>query len=129
MRTKSEQKIGNLLELLHIPYRYETELVINNRAYHPDFIIMLPDGRLVILEHVGRMDLREYDEDLVTRLQAYDSIGLMIGREVFFSFEHDTREDALIKEVLFNILTANPSQNRALQSLIKRAGCKTSQPA
>ena len=123
MRSKSEQKIGDLLELLHIPYRYETELVINNRAYHPDFIIMLPNGRLVILEHVGRMDSREYDEDLVTRLQAYNIIGLMIGRDIFFTFESDTREDSRVKEALFQILTANPNQNTIMSSLARKAGC------
>lgn len=94
MRTQSERFIGDLLEMLHIPYRYETRVTINNRTYHPDFIIMLPDGRLVILEHVVRMDLREYDEDLIVRLQAYDSIGLMIGRTVFMTFNHDVRKRA-----------------------------------
>ena len=124
MRSKSERMIGDLLELLHIPYRYETELVINNRAYHPDFIIMLPDDRLVILEHVGRMDLREYDADLITRLQAFDRIGLLIARDVFFSFEHDTKEDLLVKEVLFQILTSNPSRNKIIDSLARSAGCQ-----
>ena len=129
MRTQSERFIGDLLERLHIPYRYETRVTINNRAYHPDFIIMLPDGRLVILEHVGRMDLREYDEDLITRLQAYDSIGLMIGRNVFMTFHHDIREETRVKEVLFQVLTASPQWNKTLVSVARKAGCQIEQPA
>ncbi len=129
MRTQSERFIGDLLEMLHIPYRYETRVTINNRSYHPDFIIMLPDGRLVILEHVGRMDLREYDEDLIIRLQAYDSIGLMIGRNVFMTFNHDIREEARVKEVLFQMLTCNPLWNKILISVARRAGCRIEQPS
>ena len=129
MRTQSERFIGDLLEMLHIPYRYETRVTINNRSYHPDFIIMLPDGRLVILEHVGRMDLREYDEDLIIRLQAYDSIGLMVGRNVFMTFNHDIREEARVKEVLFQMLTCNPPWNKILISVARRAGCRIEQPS
>ena len=127
MRSQSERYIGDLLEMLHIPYRYEPRITINNRSYHPDFIIMLPDGRLVILEHVGRMDLKEYAEDLVVRLQTYDSIGLMIGRNVFISFIHDIREESSVKEIVFQMLTCNPPWNQVLISAAKRAGCKIHQ--
>ena len=123
MRSKSEQSLGNLLEKLHIPYRYEAELVINGIAYHPDFIIMLPSGRMLIIEHVGRLDLRKYNEDLILRLLSYNDIGLLIGRDVFFTFERDTRDEVVLKEVLFQILTATPSDNKYLQRIAVRAGC------
>ncbi len=126
MRSKSEQAIGNLLEMLHVAYRYEPEITINNITYHPDFVIMLPNGRLIILEHIGRMDLKDYRERLIQRLQAYDSIGLLIGRNVFMSFEHDTRDEVLIKEVLFQMMTSDPVQNHILQRAAARAGCSLS---
>ena len=126
MRSKSEQTIGNLLETLHISYRYEPEVTINNITYHPDFVIMLPNGRLIILEHAGRMDSKDYGERLIQRLQAYDSIGLLIGRNIFISFEHDTRDETLIKEVLFQMMTSNPTQNHILQRAAVRAGCSLS---
>ena len=125
MRSKSEQAIGNLLEMLHVAYRYEPEITINSIAYHPDFVIMLPNGRLIILEHVGRMDLKDYRERLIQRLQAYDSIGLLIGRNVFMSFEHDTRDEVLIKEVLFQMMTSDPTQNHVLQRAAVKAGCSS----
>ena len=123
MRSKSEQIIGNLLELLHIPYRYEPRIRINNIDYHPDFIIMLPTDKLVILEHVGRMDLAQYNEGLIARLQAYDSANLLIGRDVFLSFEHDTRDEELLLKVLFQMLASNPKNNKYLLYTAKDAGC------
>ena len=123
MRSKSEQAIGNLLERLHIPYRYEPRLRINNIDYHPDFIIMLPTDKLVILEHVGRMDLADYNKAFISRLQSYNSSNLLIGRDVFLSFEHDTRDEALIMKVIIQILTSNPVDNRALMYAAQNAGC------
>ena len=123
MRSKSEQTLGNLLEKLHIPYRYEAELIINGITYHPDFIIMLPSGRLIIIEHVGRLDLKKYNEDLTLRLMSYNDIGLLIGRDVFFTFERDTRDEVILKEILFQILTAVPSDNKFLRRIAIRAGC------
>ena len=124
MRTKSEQTLGNLLERLHIPYRYETTVRINGIDYHPDFLIMLPNGRLIIIEHTGRMDLDEYNDSLIARLKAYDSIGLLIGRDIFFSFERDTRDEAIAKEVLFQTLVSTPSDNTFLRKVAIRAGCR-----
>jgi len=123
MRSKSEQALGNLLEQLHIPYRYEAVIIINGIAYHPDFIIMLPSGRLIIIEHTGRLDLKKYNEDLLYRLQAYNDASLLIGRDVFFTFERDTRDNAILKEVLFQILTSVPSDNMFLRKVAVRAGC------
>ncbi len=123
MRSKSEQTLGNLLERLHIPYRYETTVRINGISYHPDFIIMLPNNRLIIIEHVGRMDLDVYNDSLVTRLKAYDNIGLLIGRDVFFTFERDTRDESIAKEILYQTLVSTPSDNPLLKKVAMKAGC------
>ena len=123
MRSKSEQAIGNLLERFHIPYRYESRLRINNIDFHPDFIIMLPTDRLLILEHVGRMDLADYNKGFISRLQSYNSSHLLIGRDVFLSFEHDTRDEESLMKVIFQMLTANPVNHRALIYAARNAGC------
>lgn len=123
MRTKSEQTLGNLLERLHIPYRYESTVRINGIPYHPDFLIMLPNDRLIIIEHVGRMDLDEYNDGLVSRLKAYDSVGLLIGRDVFFTFELDTRDESILKELLYQAFVSTPSDNQLLKKTAMKAGC------
>ncbi len=123
MRTKSEQMLGNLLERLHIPYRYESRLHIGGINYHPDFLIMLPSGRLIIIEHAGRLDLHKYNDDLIQRLQAYSSIGLLIGRDIFFTFELDTRDESIAKEILFQALVSTPSDSTFLRKVAEQAGC------
>jgi hypothetical protein len=123
MRSKSEQAIGNLLERFHIPYRYESRLRINNIDFHPDFIIMLPTDRLLILEHVGRMDLADYNKGFISRLQSYNSSNLLIGRDVFLSFEHDTRDAESLMKVIIQMLTANPVNHRVLIYAARNAGC------
>ncbi|MGX8773499.1 MAG: hypothetical protein ACSW8G_00420 [Bacillota bacterium] len=123
MRSKSEQAIGNILEDLHIPYRYEPRLRINNIDYHPDFIIMLPNDKMIILEHVGRMDLGDYNKGLIARLQAYDGANLLMGRDVFLSFEYDTKDVKLIMKIVTQILRSNPQDNRFLLYAAQSAGC------
>ena len=129
MRSKSEKDIGNLLEKLHIPYRYEPRIRINNIDYHPDFIIMLPNDKLVILEHVGRMDLADYNKGFIARLQAFDSVNLLIGRNVFLTFEYDTRDEDLIMPIITQILLSDPADSLPLIYAAQNAGCKINIPA
>ncbi|MGN0702854.1 MAG: hypothetical protein ACI4KL_06765 [Lentihominibacter sp.] len=106
VRSKSEQFIGNLLEEFGIPYRYEPELRIGNRIFHPDFVIMTVDGRKIILEHFGRMDLKEYTSAAIDRLMAYSFHGLALDRDVFLSFEPDVRSRDAFIPILYKLLTA-----------------------
>ncbi len=84
---------------------------------------MLPTDRLLILEHVGRMDLADYNKGFISRLQSYNSSNLLIGRDVFLSFEHDTRDEESLMKVIFQMLTANPVNHRALIYAARNAGC------
>ncbi|MCQ2546635.1 MAG: hypothetical protein MJ161_03690 [Clostridia bacterium] len=106
VRSKSERFIGNVLESMGIPYRYEPELRIGNRVFHPDFVIMTTDGRKIILEHLGRMDLRDYINDNIDRLSAYASHGLLIGRDVFLSFEADVRSREAFMPIIHQLMAA-----------------------
>ena len=106
VRSKSEQFIGNLLEEFGIPYRYEPELRVGNRIFHPDFVIMTVDGRKIILEHFGRMDLNEYVSAAVDRLMAYSFQGLALGHNVFLSFEQNVRSREDFLPILYQIMAA-----------------------
>lgn len=106
VRSKSERFIGNLLEKFGIPYRYEPELRIGNRTFHPDFVIMTTDGRLIILEHLGRTDLHNYLEDNVDRLAAYATQNRFIGRNVFLSFEADVKSVEAFMPIIHQIMAA-----------------------
>lgn len=106
VRSKSEQFIGNLLEALGIPYRYEPELRVGDRIFHPDFVIMTADGKKIILEHLGRMDLREYIHNNIDKLAAYASINLQIGRDIFLSFESDVKSKEKFMPIIHQIMVA-----------------------
>lgn len=106
VRSKSEQFIGNILEELGIPYRYEPALRIGNRVFHPDFVIMTVDGRKIILEHFGRMDIEEYVSAAIDRLTAYNYHNLIIGRDVFLSFESDIKSRENFMSVIYQIMAA-----------------------
>lgn len=106
VRSKSEQFIGNMLEAYGIPYRYEPELRIGNRIFHPDFVIMTVDGQKIILEHFGRMDLKEYAAAAIDRLMAYSFHGLALQRDVFVSFEPNVRSREDFMPILYSILAA-----------------------
>lgn len=106
VRSKSEQVIGNILELLRVPYRYEPKMLIGNRVFYPDFVIMTTDGRKLILEHLGLMNSEPYVRNIVEKLVAYAADGWLPGKNVFFSFESDTRDPEKIKSIVYDILAA-----------------------
>ena len=67
---------------------------------------MTVDGRKIILEHFGRMDLNEYVSAAVDRLMAYSFQGLALGHNVFLSFEPDVRSRDAFLPILYRIMVA-----------------------
>lgn len=106
-RSKSEMLIGTLLEELHIPYRTEPRLFLNGIVFHPDFMIMLPDNRLAILEHCGRTDLDEYLINMLERLRTYEANGLTLGVSVFVTFEQHTVSQENVMEIIDKIIRSS----------------------
>lgn len=106
VRSKSEQFIGNIFEEYGIPYRYEPELRIDHLVLHPDFVIMTTDGRLIIIEHLGRMDLGTYVKSTIDRLRAYNNENLHIGRDVFLTFESDIESREHIIDILYRVMAS-----------------------
>ena len=75
-RTKSEALIAELLHSAGVPFTYEAKLVLvdefgEKHYYKPDFTFILPDGRRIIWEHFGRMDLPEYRQKNFKKLAIY----------------------------------------------------------
>lgn len=75
-RSKSEALIAELLHNAGIPFTYEASLVLEDEFgtkhyYKPDFTFILPDGRHIIWEHFGRMDLPEYRKKNCKKLAIY----------------------------------------------------------
>ena len=88
VRSKSEVEIANFLFFHGIPYRYEYPLKLRDGhqtvTYYPDFVILDPVSRKVILlEHLGRMDDPEYVEEQVRKRRVYEDNGFFEGRTLF----------------------------------------------
>ena len=114
VRSKSEQKIGNELELNGIPYRYEQLLSVyigwmegviggsidNHKDYYPDFTIRTATGEYIIWEHLGRVDLADYRTRNAEKISAFRQ-GTGISDELFIlSFEKDLQEAGALQQLI-----------------------------
>ena len=92
VRSKSEVEIANYLYFHGIPYRYEHPLKLRDGhqtvTYYPDFIIMDPVTRnVILLEHLGRMDDPEYVEEQVRKRRVYEENGFFEGENIIYTWE------------------------------------------
>ena len=114
VRSKSEQTIGNELEIKGIPYRYEPEIKLamgwmegvewliqgNYKAVYPDFVIMTEDGTFIIWEHLGRIDLEEYRKHNMEKISAYRQNGVCDDEHLILSFEKDMEKTETIRRII-----------------------------
>ena len=88
VRSKSEAFIGSTLEAVPLIYRYEQKLVLFGEVFYPDFIILLPNCRKVIIwEHFGMMDNPQYAAKALHKIEIYSKAGWILGENFFFTFE------------------------------------------
>ena len=88
VRSKSEVFIDMVLCKHGIPFRYESELVIGNRKYYPDFTLFnLETNELIYWEHFGKMDDVEYAKSAFNKMKIYYEAGLIPGKNLILTFE------------------------------------------
>lgn len=88
VRSKSEMIIADRLYANGIPYKYECPIMIGNEIIHPDFsILKVSERRVVYMEHCGKADDPDYQEDMVPRINKYILAGIFEGERLFLTFE------------------------------------------
>ncbi len=89
VRSKSEQIIADRLTFNKIPFEYEPPLPNENGPEsHPDFkIFITSQNRWIYLEHFGIINDSQYYESYKRRIQLYTDHHLLIGNDVFFTFD------------------------------------------
>ncbi len=88
VRSKSEQIIADRLNYNGIPYRYECPVMVGNRLFHPDFMVLrLSDRREIYWEHCGAMDRPSYSDYAVNRFNIYSQNDIVLGRDLIATFE------------------------------------------
>ena len=116
VRSKSEQSIGNSLELRGIPYRYEMEMDLKvdwmddvtgmspggYKKYYPDFVIPLPTGEMLIWEHLGRIDLESYRTHNMEKIAAYRQSGVCRDEYLILTFEKDLENLDRLDQIIAN---------------------------
>lgn len=114
VRSKSEQTIGNELEVRGIPYRYEPEIRLamgwmegvdwliqgNYKTVYPDFVVMTADGSIIIWEHLGRVDLEDYRKHNMEKISAYRQNGVCDDEHLILSFEKDMERTETIQRII-----------------------------
>ncbi|MBQ6622621.1 MAG: hypothetical protein IJH75_07270 [Mogibacterium sp.] len=93
VRSKSEMLIADALYALGIRFVYEPCITINGTIYHPDFAIFMPyTGRVVLWEHFGLMDSKDYQWKVIRKLQDYIMAGYLPGYDLIMTFEDKERK-------------------------------------
>lgn len=94
VRSKSEVIIANILyqHREDILYKYERPLEVfvegRTKTIYPDFTILnVHTGKVVYMEHVGRMEDAYYVNEFVKKMNIYTSNNLLLGRDVILTFE------------------------------------------
>ena len=114
VRSKSERRIGNELELHGIPYRYEPGVQfdvswmegVNGAAqgkyknYFPDFLILTATGEYIVWEHLGRADLAGYRTHNMEKISAYRHSGYVDDAHLILTYEKDFEQYETITEIV-----------------------------
>lgn len=103
VRSKSEVLIDMVLHLNQIPFRYECALQLGDVTLYPDFTIRHPKtGQTYYYEHFGRMDDPNYSKNAYSKLQLYNSYGIVPTIQLITTYE--TKEHPLSSEKIEQIV-------------------------
>ena len=90
VRSKSEALIGSTLEAEGIDYLYDriVELADGNgdiTYLSPDFIILCPNGEIIIWEHFGLLTHKDYSEKAGNKFYLYSLNGFTTNKNLIFT--------------------------------------------
>lgn len=88
MRSKAEADIATMLEEFQLAFRYEPLIQVGQYEYAPDFCIVHPTHRLLILwEHFGMIDQPDYACKTIQKLNSYAENGYHLGLNLIMTYE------------------------------------------
>lgn len=86
VRSRAERKIANELFFRGIPYIYEKMISFRGKRLMPDFVFWIK-GKMVFLEHLGMLDIKEYAEKWERKKRFYDQLGIHEGVNLIVTTE------------------------------------------
>lgn len=90
VRSKSEVDLANIFNELHIPYKYEHPIIIDDTiTVYPDFTFLnVSERKECYLEHFGMMDDPGYlKTEFFLKMNSYIRNGYIPGINLFMTFE------------------------------------------
>ena len=88
VRSKAEAEIATKLEQYGLKFRYEPILFLENHRAAPDFEILHPVQRRILLwEHFGKMDDPDYAAEAMKKLNRYARNGYRLGDNLIMTWE------------------------------------------
>ena len=89
MRSKSEVIIANLLDQMHVEYKYEKPIKLKRLGLvHPDFTLLkVSERKEIYLEHLGMLDDQTYRNNAIVKIRDYESSGYFLGDRLIVTSE------------------------------------------
>lgn len=107
VRSMSERYIADILYDFGILFIYEPELILGGETFVPDFVILRPDGEIIIWEHFGLTDVKKYRERMEYKLAKYREHGFFSHTNLICTYQDDIKDkariDAIVRERLCRI--------------------------
>ncbi|MCF0232821.1 MAG: hypothetical protein HUJ63_11295, partial [Enterococcus sp.] len=100
VRSKSEQYIGERLVQRGVMFRYDSAFNIDGKTIYPDFVILTPDGRIVIWEHFGLTSSNEYLLKSMNKIEMYRKAGFAQHKNLICTREEDILDLESIDEII-----------------------------
>ena len=105
VRSKSELLIATELESQNIPYRYEAVRMVENKKEYPDFTICNPfNGKIILWEHFGALQIPDYEKKMNEKMDAYLRNNYVPNDTLIYTFEFQVRNAGRVQELIENVI-------------------------
>lgn len=108
VRSRIEAEIDRTLAEHGLYYRYEDSIILNGKHVHPDFTIIHPiTKQIIIWEHLGRLDSEKYRTETIKKIWLYINNGFYPNINLIFTSEAQefTLDYQLLDEIVDVFLT------------------------
>jgi len=107
-RSKSERDIANLLEKYDLPYRYDSNITLNEIQFSPDFIIKNPyNDKTIIWEHFGAFHKDGYEQSMNNKMDLYLKHRFIENDNLIYTFEFHLRDHQRIEKLVKQVILQN----------------------
>lgn len=102
--SRAEVLIATVLKKLGLKYRYDVRIRANRNKYFVDFVVYLPQfGCCFLIEFFGRLNDKEYLDDVLTKTNDYYKEKIFPGQDIIFlggDMNNMPSEDVIAEQIM-----------------------------